>query len=46
MSKHHKIHTRIEKRVKTALSYYPQLDNINIDFKVTVFCFSVFDYSR
>ncbi len=34
MSKHHKIHTRIEKRVKTALSYYPQLDNINIDFKL------------
>ena len=34
MSKHHKIPTSIEKRVKTALSYYPQLDNINIEFKL------------
>jgi len=34
MSKHHKIPTSIEKRVKTALSYYPQLDIINIEFKL------------
>ena len=34
MSKHHKIPTSIEKRVKTALSYYPQLDDINIEFKL------------